>query len=93
VHPASVGHPCVNEWHCIIETPACRGCQALSEAAYVRLGWESEIGGLKPAAAIDEDLVRAVDQHVCHPRLAEQRLQWPRADTVPPQPLDGVENR
>jgi hypothetical protein len=85
VHPASVGHPRVNEWHRIVETSTNRGCQALGEPAYVALGWELEISQLQPSTAIDKDLVRAIHQHVSHPRLAEQRLQWTSADTVSPQ--------
>jgi hypothetical protein len=64
---------------------------ALGQPAYISLARESKIGQLEPSAAIDEDLVRAVDQHVGYPWLAEQRLQWTSADTMPPQRLHGVE--
>jgi hypothetical protein len=91
MHSASVGQPCVNERHCIIEAPPNGSCQALGEPAYIPFAWKSEISQLEPSTAIDEDLVRAVDQHVGHPRLVEQRLQWTSADTVSSQRIHSVE--
>ena len=91
MHSASVGHPCVNERHCIVETPPNRSCQALGKSTYIPFARKSEISQLEPSTAIDEDLVRAVDQHVGHPGLMEQRLQRTSADTMPPQRLHGVE--
>ena len=89
--PASVGQPRVDERHRIVETPTNGGCQALGKPAHVAFARKSEIRQLEPGTAIDEDLVRTVDQDVGHPRLVQQRLQWTSADTVPPQRLHGVE--
>jgi hypothetical protein len=91
MHPASVGHPCVNERDCIVEAPANRSGQALGEPAYIPFAWKSEISQFEPSTAIDEDLVRTVDQHIGHSRLVEQRLQWTSADTISSQRLHGVE--
>jgi hypothetical protein len=91
MHPASVRHPRVDERRCIVEAPPDRSCQTLRQPAYVPFARKSEISQLEPSAAVDEDLIWAVDQHVGHPRLMEQRLQWTSADTVPPQPLHRVE--
>jgi hypothetical protein len=91
MHPASVGHPCVDERCCIVEAPPNGGCQALREPAYIPFAWESNLSQLEPSTAIDEDLARAVDQNVGHSGLMEQRLQWTSADTMSPQRLHGVE--
>jgi hypothetical protein len=74
MHPAPVGHSCVNERHCIVEAPPNRSCQALREPAYIPFAWKSDVSQLEPNTAIDKDLVRAIDQHVGHPRLVKQRL-------------------
>ena len=47
---------------------------------------------LEPSTAIDEDLVRAVDQHVSHAGLVQLRLQWTSADTMGSQRFHGVEH-
>jgi len=75
MHPTSVGQPRVNERHRVVKAPTDSGCQALGELAHVAFAGESEIGQLEPGTAIDEHLVRAVDQDVCHPRLVKQ---WSR---------------
>jgi hypothetical protein len=67
--PTSFGQPRDNEWHRIVETPAYRGCQTLSKPAHVAFAWKSNVRQLEPGTAIDEDVVRTVDQDVGHPRL------------------------
>jgi hypothetical protein len=92
MHPASVGQPCIHERHCIVEASPNGGRQALGEPAYIPFAWKSEFSQLEPSTAIDEDLVRAVDQHVGHAGLVEQRLQWTSTDTMPTQRFHGVEH-
>jgi hypothetical protein len=89
--PASVGQPCVNEGHRIVETPTNRGCQTLCQPAYVAFAPKPNAGQLEPGTAIHEDLICTVDEDVGHPRLVQQLFQWTRADAVPAQRLDGVE--
>jgi hypothetical protein len=89
--PTAVDQPGIDERHCIVQTPSDGGCQPLSKPAYVALAGKSKLRQLEPGTAIDEDLVRTVDEDVGHPRLTQQRLQWTGADTVPPQRLHGVE--
>jgi hypothetical protein len=69
VDPSSVCQPRVNEGHRVVETPAYRGCQTLSKPAHVAFAWKSNVRQLEPGTAIDEDVVRTVDQDVGHPRL------------------------
>ena len=61
----------------LVEAPPHRSCQALGEPAYIPFARKSEISQLETCTAIDEDLVRAVDQHVGHAGLVQQRLQRP----------------
>jgi len=75
MHPTSVSQPRVNERHRIVEAATDSGCQALGELAYVTFAWEPDIGQLEAGTAIDEHLVRAVYQDICHPRLMQQRFQ------------------
>jgi hypothetical protein len=89
--PTSVGQPPVNEGHCVVETPTSGGCQPLSKPAHVAFARKSNVRQLEPGTAIDEDLVRTVDQDVAHPRLVQQRLQRASADTVASQRFHGVE--
>jgi hypothetical protein len=91
MHPTSVSQPCINERHRIVEPPTDGRGQALGELAYVAFAWEPEIGQLEAGAAIDEHLVRAVDQDICHPRLMQQRFQKAGTDAVSSQRLHGVE--
>ena len=53
----------------LVETPAYRDCQTLSKPAHVAFAWKSNVRQLEPGTAIDEDVVRTVDQDVGHPRL------------------------
>src|SRR5215217_8881300 len=89
--PASVGQPCIDEGHCIVETPTNRGCQTLCQPANVSFAPKPNAGQLEPGTAIHEDLICTVDEDVGHPRLVQQLFQWTRADAVPAQRLDGVE--
>jgi hypothetical protein len=91
MHPASVGQSRVDERHRIIEASADSGGQALGELANVAFTWEPKIGQLEAGTAIDEHLVRAVDQDICHPRLMEQRLQETGAHAVPAQRINSVQ--
>jgi hypothetical protein len=85
MHPTSVGQPRVDERHRIVEASTDAGCQALGELAYVTFAWESKIGQLEPCTTIDEHLVRAVDQDICHPGQVKQGVQQTSADAVSPQ--------
>jgi hypothetical protein len=65
----------------------------LGEPAYVTLARESEVGQFEAGAAIDEDLISAVDQDIRYTRLPEQRLQNARSHAVPPQRLHCSKHR
>jgi hypothetical protein len=65
--PAAVGQPPLDKWHRIVETPAYRDCQMLSKPVHVAFAWKSNVRQLEPGTAIDEDVVRTVDQDVGHP--------------------------
>jgi hypothetical protein len=67
--PSSVCQPRVNEGHRVVETPTNGGCQTLSKPAHVAFALKSNVRQLEPGTAIDEDVVRTVDQNVGHPRL------------------------
>src|SRR5215218_9765897 len=75
--PASVGQPCVNEGHRIVETPTNRGCQTLCQPAYVAFAPKPNAGQLEPGTAIHKDLVCTVDEDVGHPRLVQQLFNGP----------------
>jgi hypothetical protein len=73
--PTSVGQPRVDKGHRIVESPTNGGCQPLSKPPHVAFARKSKFRQLEPGTAIDEDLIRTVDEDVGHPRLAQQRLQ------------------
>ena len=81
--PAVLGSvACATTTSRLVETPAYRDCQPLSKPAHVAFARKSNVRQLEPGTAIDEDLIRTVDQDVGHTRLVKQCFQWASADTV-----------
>ena len=84
---AAVGQPEVDERRRVVEPPPAQRGQPLGQPAYGVVVGEPHRRRLEAVAAVDEDLVRAVDQDVGDAGQPEQRLERPGAEHVAAQRL------
>jgi hypothetical protein len=87
VHPAPIGKPGVDERYRIVKAPADGRGQSLGESPHLALAGESEVGELESGTAVDENLIRTIDQDVGDSWLPKQRLQRTGTHTVLSQRL------
>ena len=88
MEPAAVAQPQVDVGRSIVEPSTCSSGQPLSQASDRIVVEEGDRRRLQTGTAIDEDLLRSVDEHVGHPWKPQQRLQRPGADHVTTQHLE-----
>jgi hypothetical protein len=87
VHPAPIGKPGVDEGHRIVKAPTDGRGKSLGESPHLALAGESEVGELESGAAVDENLIRTIDQDVGDSWPPKQRLQRTGTHAVPSQRL------
>ncbi len=83
VDAGSVGEAGVHHGRGLVDAPAHRRHDALDDAAQVLFGDEAHLGLLDDAAALDVDVVAAVDHDLVHGRVVEELLDGPETHDVP----------
>ena len=82
VDPRAVGEPRVHHRAELVDPAAQRGQDPLDRVAKRPLRGEPDLGRLDPPAALDVDLVGAVDHHLVDRGVREQLLERAEADRV-----------
>ena len=94
MQPGAVRQAYVDVRGRVVEPASCLRRQALGQTAYGVVVGEPHGHRLEPGAAVDEDLCRAVDEHVGDAVLAQQRLERSGPDDVVAERLvDGQHGR
>ena len=88
----AVGEPDVGVGHRVVEAAAGRCREPGGQPPNLAVIAEVNVGALEPSTPIDPHLVGSVDQHVGDAGFVQQSFEWPGADQLTAQDLDGSEH-